>query len=172
MVGTSNPLAGLTGRSEQAATLNAGTVQTLVAVAEVIYPSEVTEIPAFVTEYVRGLSALKKRAMNAAVDDLRSHARSVTGTPFAELAVSERDGVLRTLGVARAVSGPRGTVPQRIRYHVVNQLLYGLYTTPKGSRLVGVRNPVGHPGGHGSYQDVPAPTRGRPMALDVIPEEE
>lgn len=164
VVGASDPLAALSGRSERSAALSDEAVRTLVAVAEVIYPSEVTDIATFVTEYARGLSDPKKRAVTAAVEDLRSQTRSVTNTAFAELPAGERDGVLRTLGVARAVSRPGGTVPERIRYHVVNQLLYGLYTTPKGSGLVGVRNPVGHPGGHGSYQDVPAPTRGRPMA--------
>ena len=172
VIGTSSPLGAVFGRSERAATLSAETVRTLIAVAEVIYPSEVTDIPTLVTEYARSLPDSKKRAVQSAVDDLRSHARSFTTMPFAELGVSERDGVLRSLGVARALSKPRGTVPERIRYHVVNQLLCGLYTAPKGSRLVGIRNPVGHPGGHESYSDVPAPTRRRPMASGAAPVEE
>lgn len=172
VVGMSSPQGAIFGRSERAATLSAETERTLVAVAEVIYPSEVSDIATFVAEYAGGFSDSKKRAVHSAVDDLQWHTRSLMNAPFAELTVGERGGVLRNLGVERAVASPRGTVAERIRYHVVDQLLYGLYTTPEGSRLVGIRNPVGHPGGYGSYSDVPAPTRNRPMASNGAQAEE
>jgi len=43
---------------------------------------------------------------------------------------------------------PDGTVPARIRYHLVNGLLYALFTSPVGTRLFGIRNPIGYPGGY------------------------
>jgi hypothetical protein len=42
-----------------------------------------------------------------------------------------------------------------VRYYVVNELLYALYTSPTGGELVGIENPQGHPGGHESYQHEP-----------------
>jgi len=119
----------------------------------------VSGIPAFVGRYLSGLSAPHQRAIAAAVGDLASHARTVIGRPFTELSVEQRDAVLRTMGVGRAVATQRGPSPARIRYYVVDQLLCGLYTSPKGSRLVGIENPVGHPGGYDSVQKPPNRSR-------------
>jgi hypothetical protein len=60
------------------------------------------------------------------------------------------------MAVDRTGSSPNGNIPERIRYYVVNQLLYGLYTAPTGGRLLGIENPVGHPGGFESYQKEPS----------------
>ena len=40
----------------------------------------------------------------------------------------------------------------RVRFFVVNELLFALYSSPTGGSLVGIENPVGHPGGTESYQ--------------------
>jgi len=43
----------------------------------------------------------------------------------------------------------------RVRYYLVNDLLFALYSSPTGGKLVGIENPQGHPGGTGSYQQPP-----------------
>jgi hypothetical protein len=59
------------------------------------------------------------------------------------------------MGVQSAESDSGGGVPERIRYHLVNSLLYALFTSPMGSELVGISNPTGHPGGYESLTRAP-----------------
>lgn len=133
-------------------------VDTLVAVAEVVYPSELAGVKQFVEGYVGGLGEDRKSAVAATLSELDSHTRRTRGRSFADLPPAARESVLRGLGVNRVEPAPGGTFPERVRYFVVNQLLYGLFTSPKGSRLVGISNPVGYPGGYESYQKPPAST--------------
>jgi hypothetical protein len=130
-------------------------VDTLVAVADVIYPSEVSGIEEFVTSYVDTFSDSRKETVASAVVELDDYARRTRGERFLALSVANRDSVLRAIGVDRTGSSPDGSVPECIRYYVVNQLLYGLYTSPTGSGLLGIQNPTGHPGGYESYQNSP-----------------
>lgn len=131
---------------------------TLVAAAEVTYPSEVTGIPAFVETY--SLGRIDGRddyltGVREAVAELDETARLWEGDPFADLDAATRDDVLRSLGVHTAEEDPEGTISERVRYYVVNEVLYALYTSPTGGRLVGIENPQGHPGGIESYRRGP-----------------
>lgn len=131
-----------------------GDLRTLVAVAEVVYPSVVDATPEFVETYMQGLDDRNKTAVSASVGELNRFSRRRRGTPFYKVAsVSDRDSLLRTLGVDRVEPVPDGTVPERLRYHVVNELLYALFTNPKGSLLFGIENPVGYPGGFAPYRE-------------------
>lgn len=128
--------------------LSAVEVATAAAVAEVVYPSAVDVTTAFVERYLRGLDAERTAALIETVEDLNRHTRSRYGEAFHELdSRDKRDAVLRSLGVDRVRSVPTGTVPERVRYHLVNSLLYALFVTPKGGELVGISNPTGYPGG-------------------------
>lgn len=127
----------------------------MLAVAEVVYPSDVTATDEFVSTYVDGLESDRQRAIEATADALAEHTRRAYGEPFGGMTVAERDAVLRALGVDRIGSDPDGSLPERVRYHLVNQLLYALYTSPRGGQLVGIENPIGHPGGYESYQKPP-----------------
>jgi uncharacterized membrane protein YbhN (UPF0104 family) len=60
---------------------------------------------------------------------------------------------LRSLGVDRAASRREGNRAEQIRFYLVNSLLYLLFTKPRGSRLVGIENPDGHPGGFAVYSE-------------------
>jgi hypothetical protein len=133
-----------------------GTLETLVATAEVIYPSAVEGIGEFTRTYVSGLPPERLAAVDATVSDLERHVLRTRGRPFSALSVEDRDTTLRALGVSRVAPRSDGALPERVRYYVVNQLLYGLYSCPTGSRLVGIENPVGHPGGYQSYQKPPS----------------
>lgn len=130
-------------------------MRTLVATAEVIYPSAISGIETFVENYISALPPSQQGLVASVTDELRSHTRNVRGRDFPNLSIGERNSVLRTMGVDRVGSDAYGTLPERVRYYVVNQLLYGVYTSPTGSRLVGIQNPVGHPGGYESYQNHP-----------------
>lgn len=132
-------------------------VQALVALAETLYPSEVEVDSAFIRTYVTGQRALDEEypaAVKAALEEVEKRARRRTGTGLTELTPERRGGVLRATGADRAFPNPEGTDAQRIRYYIINNLLYALYTTEKGGKLVGNPNPPGHPGGTTSYQRV------------------
>ncbi|KTG08210.1 gluconate 2-dehydrogenase subunit 3 family protein [Haloferax profundi] len=140
---------------------------TMVAAAAVVYPSEATGVSEFVETYVLGRTTEEDRteAMRAAVTELDSVARDWYDVPFSDLSTEERDSLLRELGVDTADPVPDGTISERIRFHVVNELLYAFYASPTGGRLVGIENPIGHPGGVESYQretmETPATEEGR-----------
>jgi len=127
-------------------------IETLVSVSEVVYPSEVDATAAFVSAYVRRLRRGRRAEIRNAVGELDDRARSMYGTAFRSATPGERATLLRGLGVDAVQPRPEGTVAERVRYHVVNGLLYALFTSPKGSRLVGIEEPKGHPGGFAAYR--------------------
>lgn len=132
--------------------------ETLVALAETLYPSAVTGVDEFVETYVVG--RVRNRPAYAggvaeAAETLDSYATDWEGRRFAALNPEARDSLLREIGVETAEPDPDGYAPGRIRRYLVNELLYALYASPKGGELVGIENPKGHPGGVGSYRRGP-----------------
>lgn len=126
-------------------------VATVVGVGDIVAPSGVTVDATFVRRYVATLGESRTVAIRQAVADLDAAARSTFGSPFGALSVGKRAALLRGLGVDAATPRPDGTVPARLRYHLVNGLLYALFTSPAGMEPLGIENPIGHPGGyHGS----------------------
>jgi len=75
--------------------------------------------------------------------------------PFRELGTERRDATLRAMGVDTAEPNPDGNPRERVRYYLVNELLFALYSSPTGGELVGLENPQGHPGGTESYRQPP-----------------
>lgn len=135
-------------------------VGTLVAAAEVLYPSAVEGVGEFVRQYVRGRAADRPdhaAGIADAVGYLDEYARSWEDGRFAALAPAARERALRRMGADGADPDPAGDDAERVRYYVVNELLFALYTTPTGGRLVGIENPQGHPGGIESYRRGPEP---------------
>lgn len=131
-----------------------GDIETLYRVAEVVYPSEVEVTRGFIGAYVRRLPDDRQTAISQTVSLLNSETESRYGQSFtASTSADRRDSMLRSLGVHRVESTPDGGVPERIRYHLVNTLLYALFTTPRGSKLVGIESPRGHPGGFAVYRE-------------------
>jgi hypothetical protein len=134
--------------------------ETLVAAAAVVYPAAVEETEAFVRTYVEGRvrdDPARRRGIEAATTDLDDAARAWYDDAFAALGAERRGSTLREIGAdtAEPEPGVGGTPAGRVRFYVVNELLYALYTSPAGGRLVGVENPVGHPGGITSYRQGP-----------------
>lgn len=137
----------------------AAVLDTLTAAAEVVFPSEVEGHRGFVETYVFGRIEGRDDYRGGLVDtatELDDVARDWQGDSFANLDPVVRDRLLRDLGVETAESDPEGPISERVRYYVVNDLLFAFYSSPTGGELVGIENPIGHPGGTQSYQR-PAP---------------
>jgi len=132
--------------------------ETLVALADTIYPSDVTNVESFVEQYSVGRVRDRgeyRTGMAEALDALEEYARTWEERPYHELSGDDRDELLREFGVDTADSDPVGRAHERVRYYLVNELQYALYSTPTGGELVGLENPQGHPGGTESYQRPP-----------------
>lgn len=125
------------------------------AVADAIYPSTIQVERSFVSTTVRGRLADRPAHVSGqadALDTLEERTQVIAGRPFDRLSRDRRQSVLRTIGVHRAAPNPDGTGEERIRYFVVNDLLYVLFSTPRGAGAVGCENPPGHAGGNEAYR--------------------
>jgi hypothetical protein len=135
-----------------------GRVATATAVADVVYPSQVDVDADFVERRVFDRIEPTPghfEGLAEAVDDVERVARSRTGASVASLPPGERRRLLDEMGVFDVHATPDGTVAERVRYYLVNDLLYGLFTHPKGGRLMGVPNPPGYFGGNELYRRGP-----------------
>jgi len=132
--------------------------ETLVAAAEALYPSEVSGVDEFVETYVVGRLRDRPdheagvREAAVAIDD---YARQWYDSPYAELDRGTRQDIFDEWGLDIADTDPAGSRRERVRYYLVNELLYAFYSSPTGGELVGIENPQGHPGGTDSYQRGP-----------------
>lgn len=132
-------------------------VDRVAALAATVYPSEIETDGEFVRTYLAGrLEGERSRYdyVMAAFDTLDEHAMRLYSREFTDIAPDRRDAVLRDIGVDAATADRRGGAPERIRF-LVDELLFALYTSPTGGRLVGNENPTGHPGGLETYQQEP-----------------
>ncbi|PAU85536.1 hypothetical protein CK500_02375 [Halorubrum salipaludis] len=129
----------------------------MAAVATVLYPEAVDGVEAFVDEFLDGRLDGSPHAdgVRATAGEVDEAARDWYGAPVAELSEGDRDRLLRELGADTADEDPDGTLAERVRYYVVNELLLALYASPTGGELVGLENPQGHPGGTESYRRGP-----------------
>ncbi|MFC6835826.1 gluconate 2-dehydrogenase subunit 3 family protein [Halomarina ordinaria] len=128
---------------------------TLVAAAEVLYPSDVEGIESFVESYSLGRVEDReayREGLDDALSEVEAAARSWYDDSFAALDRETRDALLRELGADVADAVPDGSRAERVRYYVVDELLYAFYASPTGAELAGNENPVGHPGGTEAYQ--------------------
>ena len=132
-------------------------VETLVAVAEVLYPAEVAGIDEFVETFLSGRldDGPHAEGLGEAVAALETRAESWYDESVAGLSVDDRESLLRETGADTADEDPNGTPGERIRYYIINELLMALYSSPTGGELVGIENPQGYAGGLDSYQQGP-----------------
>jgi len=131
---------------------------TLVAVARTVYPSAVANVEAFVAAYLRGRTADDPdypTGAAAAVRRLDRAGEEWHGGRFRDLDPGPREQLLREVGADTAEPDPQGSPAERVRYYLVNELLFALYASPTGGELVGIENPQGHPGGLESYRRGP-----------------
>ncbi|MFB6139110.1 MAG: gluconate 2-dehydrogenase subunit 3 family protein [Halosimplex sp.] len=133
-------------------------LDTAAALAAVVYPSEVEASAEFARTYVSGRVGdddAYREAMTAAAAVLDERAEDAHGAPFRDLSAEEGDAVLREMGMRGVDPDPDGTERERVRFYLVNELLYGLLSSPKGGELVGIESPPGYPGGLEAYQEAP-----------------
>jgi hypothetical protein len=133
-------------------------LQTTIAVAHAVYPSQLENVESFVRTYALSRSENDddyRSGMAAAVAGLDEYARTWRDADYRDHDPEVAETLLYEMGVDVEDPDPEGTAAERVRFYLVNELLYALYTTPTGGRLVGIENPQGHPGGTDSYQRGP-----------------
>lgn len=132
--------------------------QTLYAVAEVVYPSDVSGVPEFVETYVVGRAREDPERMAGIVDSLAyldSYTQEWYESTFLDLSAERRETALEAMGADIADPDPAGSDREQFRFYLVNELLYAFYTSPTGGELLGLENPQGYPGGTESYRQGP-----------------
>jgi hypothetical protein len=130
----------------------------LTAAADVLYPSDLDGVDAFVEEFVRGRAAERPdhaAGIAGATEYVVEWSRSWLDAEFPDLEPGRREEALDRIGARAADPDPGGSDAERVRYYVVNELLFALYASPTGGELVGIENPQGHPGGTESYRRGP-----------------
>lgn len=133
-------------------------LETLIALAGVLYPNSVENVAEFVDSYVRPRLRQRPeygRNMLDAVTALEEYTQSLHNTQYADLDAGKREDLLGYMSVDTADPDPDGVAAERVRYYLVNDLLFGLYSSPAGASLAGLENPPGYPGGTASYQTGP-----------------
>jgi hypothetical protein len=133
-------------------------LEALVALAGVLYPSEVENAAEFVEEWVRPRVRERPehgRGMLDALETLDDYAENLEGEHYVDLDPEAREELLSYMAVDIADPDPHGDDDERVRYYLVNDLLFGLYASPTGASLAGLENPPGYPGGTASYQRGP-----------------
>lgn len=127
------------------------------ALAEVLYPAKLNITDEFVETYVLARSQdddTYRAEMLSGLETLDAAAHQQHGEGYPALTEAERNEILHGFGLEDAAPNPDpdGDLRGRIRYYLIDEFLYALYTSPTGGKLVGTENPVGHPGGLQSYQ--------------------
>lgn len=128
------------------------------AAAAVVFPSEASADEQFLRTYVLGRYASTDAYLSGCASALRELDRLSTdrfGAAFASLGPGRRETVLVDAGVPDVTPDPDGTALEGVRYYVVNELLFALYSSPTGGELLGNENPPGYPGGREAYQRGP-----------------
>ncbi|MFB6165886.1 MAG: gluconate 2-dehydrogenase subunit 3 family protein [Haloarculaceae archaeon] len=138
--------------------------RTLEAIARVVYPSVAENVGEFVETYVVGRIQDRPEyaaSVRDAVADLDESARYWEDESFADLDPATGSGLLESLGIDQVEADPDGDDAERIRFYLVNELLFAFYASPTGGELLGIENPPGYPGGTRSYQRGPDEPDGR-----------
>lgn len=125
----------------------------LTTVAEVVYPWELESAADVLVPYCSRLDDRRKAAMRRTLAEFDRMARSAFGVPLETLSADEGRTLVRALGANRVESRPAGTLAERVRFHLVNTVLFALMTHPSGTAPFDIDNPVGYPGGFASYTE-------------------
>jgi len=143
---------------EPDASVSSDHVETMTALAEAVYPTAVSIDESYIANRVFGRTEPQPGHMDevyASLDNLEDYARARFGDPIPALSPKRRRAVLRSMGVTESHPKPDGTLAERVRFYVLNDLIYVLFTSPISSDLTGIENPPGHPGGREAYRRAP-----------------
>ncbi|MFC5971632.1 gluconate 2-dehydrogenase subunit 3 family protein [Halomarina salina] len=131
---------------------------TLVAIAEVVYPSAVDGVASFVRTYTGGRvdgDGAYATGVAEAVDALDEYTATFHDERYVALSSADRRETLDYMSVDEAEADPDGAAEQRVRYYLVNELLFAFYRSPTGAGMAGLENPPGYAGGTTSYREAP-----------------
>lgn len=130
-------------------------IDALTAIAGAVYPSDVSVESSFIESHVFGRVEPEPdhfENLVTAIEAVDDYARARFGGGVTDLSAGRRRQVLQSMGVTTVHPTDDGTTAEQVRFYVVNELLYALFTSPVGGELLGVDNPPGHPGGREAYQ--------------------
>lgn len=130
-------------------------VETVAAVGNAVYPSSVTVEESFVEERVFGRVEPRTghfEEVRKAADAVDGYAKARFGERLVELHSDQRRQLLDSMGVAESHPTPDGTTAERIRFYLINDLLFALFSSPESAHLTGIDNPPGYPGGREAYR--------------------
>lgn len=133
-------------------------VTAVTAVAAAIYPPGVAVDERFVEERLFGRIEPRPGHFDGvatAIEAVDAHAGARFGAGIADLPAERRRWVLTAMGVPAVHPRPDGTIAERVRFYLVNDLLYVLFTAPRSRAFTGIDNPPGHPGGRAAYRHRP-----------------
>lgn len=133
-------------------------IDTLTAIASAVYPSDISIERSFIESRVFGRVEPGPdhfENLVTAIEAVDGHARARFGGRITDLSAGRRRQVLQSMGVTTVHPTADGTTAEQVRFYLVGDLLYVLFTSPAGGKLLGVDNPPGHPGGREAYQRGP-----------------
>ncbi|WP_435095234.1 gluconate 2-dehydrogenase subunit 3 family protein [Halorubrum sp. N11] len=133
-------------------------VDVMTAIAEAVYPSAVSVESSFIERRVFARIEPKPdhfENLLTAIEAVDSHARARFGGGVTEMSAAHRRKLLQSMGVTAVHPTADGSTVEQIRFYIVNELLYALFTSPVGGELMGIDNPPGYPGGREAYQRGP-----------------
>jgi hypothetical protein len=138
-------------------------IDVMTAIARAVYPSTVSVESSFIESRVFGRvepepSHFEK--LMTAIESVDSHARARFGGGITDISAGRRRKVLQSMGVTTVHPTADGTTAEQIRFYLINDLLYVLFTSPAGGELMGIDNPPGHPGGREAYRRGPEGGKG------------
>ncbi|MFO7927635.1 MAG: hypothetical protein ACQET5_00370 [Halobacteriota archaeon] len=128
------------------------------AIAEAVYPTSASVDRAFIEDHVFGRTEPRPGHMDgvrSAIETVDGYAVARFGSRISAHPPERRRHVLRSMGVTEAHPNPNGTAAERIRFYLLNDLLFALLTSPVSGDLTGIENPPGYPGGRGAYRRAP-----------------
>lgn len=125
--------------------------EALLTIADIVHPANPGGFEPVIARYVRRLPASRERALLGTLSELDGVSRRQLGAGFGSLSTPEARLLLEGLGVDGVQSNRQGTLAERIRFHLINSVMYALLTDPSGTAVLGIDNPVGYPGGFSSY---------------------
>lgn len=133
-------------------------IDVMTAIARAVYPSAVSVDSSFIESRVFGRVEPKTdhfENLVAAIEAVDSHARARFGGGVTDISAARRRRVLQSMGVTTVHPTADGTTAERIRFYLLNDLLYALFTSSVGGELMGIDNPPGYPGGREAYRRGP-----------------
>lgn len=127
-------------------------METLVSLAEVLYPSDVDVSQDFVETYMFGRIHDQegyRTELASGVETLNGLAQESDGSGFTALDTDQRVSLIQETELRSGESNQDGSDVERVNYYLIDELLFAFYSSPTGGELVGNPNPRGFPGGYG-----------------------